>query len=138
VSKYRKMQTEYSSRAHLREALKASGVPFIECQPGTEEHLYGYHGKRRQETATFIVRREHISSASNDLGWHWNNETRRFEGIVSNYDSTERNTTRIRQTVKREYAASTTMAAARAKGYQVKRVNGEHGEIQLVVTGRVS
>jgi hypothetical protein len=137
VSKYRKMQTKFTSRALMREALKAAGMDFEECQPGTEKHLVGYQGKVRDETATFIVRREHISRSSNDLGWHWNPTTRCFEEIVSEYDSRETNTTRIRKTVKREYAVAATMSQARAKGYRVVRQNQANGTVQLVVTGRI-
>ena len=138
MSEYRKLKTQYRSRNLLREALKACSVPFEEVKPGeTERHLYGYRGKKRQETATFIVRRKHISPSSNDLGFHWNEQERCFEAIVSAYDTTQRDTTRIRKTVKKEYAIAYAMGQARAKGYRAQRVNGQNGEVQVVITGRL-
>lgn len=138
MSKYRKMATKFTSRVFLRAALKAAGVPFEETLPGkAEKHLYGYQDKQRSETATFIVRREHLTVGSNDLGFHWDPDSRCFTEIVSNYDSNVREVTRLRQTVKREYAVSTATSAAKAKGYNVVRVNGANGTVQLKVTGRI-
>jgi len=137
VSKYRKMRTEFKSRSHLREALKASGVLFEECQPGTEKHLIGYEGDTRTETATFIVRRSQIGSSSNDMGYHWDSTSGCFTEVVSDFDSRQHKCTAIRQAVKREYAVCATVSQARAKGYAVKRQNQADGTVQLVVTGRI-
>jgi len=138
VSEYRKLTTQYASRHLLREALNTAGLPFEEVLPGeTERHLYGYHGDERPETATFIVRRANIGSASNDLGFHWNPETKRFEEIVSEFDSTHYRTTQIRKAVKREYAAGYAISQAKAKGYRTQRVDGEAGTIQIKITGRL-
>ena len=137
MSKYRKMQTQFTSRALMREALQAAGVPFEECQPGTENPLVGYEGDLRPEKATFIVRRAYVGSSSNDMGWHWNPVTRCFEEIVSDYDSKYGQAMSICQSVKREYAVAATMSQARAKGYRVERQNQTNGTVQLVVTGRI-
>jgi hypothetical protein len=137
VSAYRKLKTQFSSRYRLRQALEAAGVEFEEVPVGqAERHLYGYHGDERPETATFIVRRSQIGNLSNDLGYHWNGQC--YEEIVSDYDSRHRGCTAIRQAVKREYAVVTATEAARAKGYRVKRVDQANGQVQLVVTGRIS
>ena len=135
MSKYRKMATRFSSRADLRQALKAAGVQFEECRPGQENHLVGYQGDKRPETATFIVRRDQIGHASNDLGYHWNG--RGFEEVVSDFDSRQEACTQIRQAVKREYAVVTATAAAKAKGFQVKRLDQADGSVQLQVVGRM-
>jgi len=137
MSKYRKMRTQYTSRTMLREALKAAGVAFEEARPGQSLNLYGYEGDRRADTATFVVRRAHISRSSNDLGFRWDAASGCFEEVVSEYDSTERNTTRIRQAVKREYAVATTVSAARIKGWAVERIDQPGGAVQLRVTGRI-
>lgn len=137
MSEYRKLKTKFTSRVHLREALQAAGLKFEECRPGHEEHLYGYHGDVRPETATFIVRRSEIGRASNDLGWHWDTAQRCFVEIVSDYDRSYSGCTRIRQAVKREYAYAATAAQARAKGYRTSRVDLPDGSIQVMVTGRI-
>jgi len=132
VSAYRKLKTQFTSKYRLREALAAAGVEFDECQ--VEQHLHGWHGHKRPETATFVVRRDQIGYSSNDLGWHWDGAA--FEEIVSEFDSGHAGCTAIRQAVKREYAVLTATEAARAKGYRVARINQASGEVQLVVTGR--
>ncbi|MBI4499064.1 MAG: DUF1257 domain-containing protein [Chloroflexi bacterium] len=55
-----------------------------EVEEGEALPLYGYRGDRRPETAEIIVRRSHLGSASNDLGF-----TRTQAGyvpVVSEYD----------------------------------------------------
>jgi len=57
---------------------------FGEVEEGEDLPLYGYHGDRRSETAALVVRRHHIGSASNDLGF-----ARTADGyfpIISEYD----------------------------------------------------
>ena len=136
MSKYLKVKCEYVSREHLRKALQAAGVEFEETRASEpESHLVGYHGDTREETATFIVRRTHIGSSSNDLGWHWNGKA--FEEIVSEFDSTREGTTKIRNSVRKEYAVSYATAQARIKGWSVVRVNAPDGTVQLKVTGRI-
>lgn len=139
MSKYRKMATKYTSRQLMREALQAAatklGFTFEECKPGHEEHLYGYKGDVREETATFIVRRAQIGGASNDFGLRWNGTS--YEEIVSEFDATKHRTTQIRNAIRREYAVAATVAQAQAKGYRVERVDQVGGGVQLRVTGRV-
>jgi hypothetical protein len=136
MSKYLKVQCQYNSREHLRAALKAAGIEFEETRIGQpESHLVGYHGDEREETATFIVRRAHIGSSSNDLGWHWNGKA--FEEIVSQFDSGRPETTKIRDSIRKEYAVSFATAQARIKGWNVARINAPDGTVQLKVTGRI-
>lgn len=136
MSAYRKLQTQFKNRQHLRAALTAAGVQFEEVAIGQpERHLVGYHGDQRPETATFIVRRSEIGSASNDLGYHWDGQF--FTEIVSDFDSGHEKCTHIRHAVKREYAVAFGTAQARSKGYQVKRIDQPGGAVQLVVTGRI-
>lgn len=57
---------------------------FAEVEEGEDLPLYGYHGDRRSDTAALVVRRHHIGSASNDLGF-----ARTADGyfpIISEYD----------------------------------------------------
>jgi hypothetical protein len=137
MSAYKRLLTKYTSRAMLRAALQAAGLKFEECAPGQEQHLIGYHDDVRDETATFIVRRQHIGSSSNDLGWRWDPEAKVFTEIVSEFDSTYRGTTKIRNQVRQEYAVAVATTQARAKGYQTKRLNLVDGQVQLVITGRL-
>ena len=69
-----------------RQLLMASlaELGFGEVEEGEDLPLYGYHGDRRSDTAALVVRRHHIGSASNDLGF-----ARTADGyfpIISEYD----------------------------------------------------
>lgn len=50
--------------------------------------LYGYQGDKRTETAEVIVRREHIGTLSNDIGFKRGNDGT-FQAIISEYDRTK-------------------------------------------------
>jgi hypothetical protein len=72
----------FKDRQLLLAALADLG--YTDAEEGEALGLYGYQGDRRTETAELIVRRRHIGSASNDLGF------RRTEGgyvpVISEYD----------------------------------------------------
>ncbi len=61
-----------------------SDLGYREVEEGERLPLFGYQGDRRPETAEIVVRRDHIGSLSNDIGF-----TRTAEGyipLVSEYD----------------------------------------------------
>jgi hypothetical protein len=51
----------------------------------TAQHLYGYQGDLRQQTAEVIIRRQYIDRASNDIGFK-RNKNGAFDAIISDYD----------------------------------------------------
>lgn len=57
---------------------------YNEVEEGEALPLYGYQGDRRSETAEIVVRRRHLGSASNDLGFAWTPAG--YVPIVSEYD----------------------------------------------------
>ena len=75
----------FADEACLRAALADLGYPEATIERGEGLPLFGYHGDRRRETAELVVRRAHLTGASNDLGF-----ARRPDGgyvaIVSEYD----------------------------------------------------
>ena len=60
-------QIIFKDRGLLIAALADLG--YTQVEDGQDLPLYGYRGDRRPETAELVVRREHIDSASNDLGF---------------------------------------------------------------------
>ena len=72
----------FRDRRLLLESLAELGFSCIE--EGDALPLYGYAGDRRPETAALVVRREHISSASNDLGFGRTADG--YYPIISDYD----------------------------------------------------
>jgi hypothetical protein len=136
MSHYRRMETEFTSRAMLREALKAAEVPFEEAQPGEELELQGWGQQTRH--ATFAVRASRESGAIcryADMGWQWDPETKRFVELLDSMETYRTEATRDR--IRREYAVATTIAQARTRGLTVKREDQANGAIRLRVVGQV-
>jgi len=83
VSKYLAYpQIIFKDRGLLMAALADLG--YTQVEDGQDLPLYGYRGDRRPETAGLVVRRAHIGSASNDLGF-----VRSADGyfpIISDFD----------------------------------------------------
>ncbi len=72
----------FKDRRLLLAALAELG--YTEIEEGEALPLYGYHGDRRAEMAEIVVRRQHVGSLSNDIGF-----TRTPHGyipLVSEYD----------------------------------------------------
>lgn len=57
----------------------------------TPANLVGYRGDTRAQKANIIIRRQYVGSASNDLGFLYNEETGAYDVIVSDYDSGQYN-----------------------------------------------
>src|SRR5437763_4906404 len=57
---------------------------YTEVDEGEALPLYGYQGDRRPETAELVVRRRHLGSASNDVGFA--RTPAGYVPIVSEYD----------------------------------------------------
>lgn len=72
----------FKDRESLLQALAECGYGTVE--EGESLSLYGYQGDRRPETAQIVVRRDHIGTASNDLGFQKTDAG--FVPVISEYD----------------------------------------------------
>ena len=72
----------FKDRRLLLAALADLG--YNEVEEGEALALYGYQGDRRAETAEIVVRRRHVGSASNDLGFAQTPQG--FVPVISEYD----------------------------------------------------
>ena len=72
----------FKDRRLLLAALADLGYP--EVDEGEALPLYGYHGDRRPETAEMVIRRSHVGSLSNDIGFTCTAEG--YIPILSAYD----------------------------------------------------
>lgn len=72
----------FKERRLLLGALADLGYPQVE--EGEALPLYGYRGDRRPETAELVVRRQHLGSASNDLGFR--RAAGGYSPVISEYD----------------------------------------------------
>lgn len=87
MSAFHAYNCPFSDRDSLVESLEAQEPNF---RGNVEVHevpqpLYGYHGDVRKDTAHVIVRRQNMSSASNDMGF-LKGEDGKFRAIISDYD----------------------------------------------------
>lgn len=125
MSAYAKVETQYKDKECLLAALKEMGYGEVEVHEQAQ-HLFGYHGDQRPETAHIIVRRKFVGSAANDLGFvKTPNGT--YSAIISQYDSNKHNTKWL-DGLKRNYTESVTHKEAKRQGlrpYASRVVNGK-------------
>lgn len=84
MSHFTRLKTRITDKAALVKALADVGYKLVEVHDAPQ-HLYGYQGDKRAQTAEVIVRRRHIGLLSNDLGFR-RTEDGSFEAIISRYD----------------------------------------------------
>ena len=84
MSKYNRQRSQYNDRDCLVAALNEVGYTDVEVYDESVS-LYGYRGDVRPEKANVIVRRKHISTAANDLGFVRESDGT-YSVIVSDYD----------------------------------------------------
>lgn len=128
MSHYTTVRLKFTDKQALISSLEALEYkPVVLDQP---EHLYGYQGDIRPETAEIIVPRHQISSGSNDLGFKFNPQTNAWDMIISNFDiGLTRGAIRIRE----EYVRQIINRQARAVGLVVHEVS-ENGKLKFVLT----
>jgi hypothetical protein len=131
MSKYKAIQTEIKDADLLAKVLQQVGAARgfeVENHLGDPQHLIGFLGKQRPETAEFIVRRNYLAGASNDLGlarqedgtWKW---------IVSEYDQRQPRTMGIFEQVNYDYAVTSVTQLAERQGYTVTPVKDTTGKV---------
>jgi hypothetical protein len=100
----------------LVEALASVGHRTVEVhdQPQT---LYGYQGDARREKAEVVIRRKHVGSASNDIGFARRADGT-FEAIISEYDRSRYNATWLTK-LTHSYSHAATLRYAATHGYEV-------------------
>lgn len=89
MSHYSEVRTKIKSKKDLVKALqKISNGKWKNCVEVHDEptNLYGYHGDKRDQKAHIIIRRNNISSASNDIGFV-RQQDGTYQAIISEYDT---------------------------------------------------
>jgi uncharacterized protein DUF1257 len=84
MSHFTKLRTRITNADGLVKALADAGFKKVETRE-TAQHLYGYQGDVRPQTAEVIVRRKYVGQASNDIGFKRQADGT-FEAIISEYD----------------------------------------------------
>lgn len=139
MSAYRVIQTEFRTLSSLIKALADIGYNDRQLQVGSNTNdleMYGYHGELRPETCAVRIDRKHIGSASNDIGFAWNNETKTYQAIISDFDRGYTWTPEVVGKLKQQYAFQELSRQAKAKGYTVQQEQTPAGTIRMKLVKR--
>lgn len=135
MSHYSTVQTVFTDRTLLAEALKAVGYSTVEVhdQP---TGLFGYQGDLRSQKAHVVVRRQLVGSGSNDLGFLQRPDGK-FEAIISDFDRNRLNESWMNR-LKVEYAKLTVSRFAKEQGFEVSQSESRSkSETRYVMKKRV-
>ena len=114
MSKYSETSTTVRTQSHLVAALSELGYKAEIHADGAA--LVGYEGRERPERAHVIIRRAHIGSASNDIGFVRKPDGA-FGAVLSEYDRAIGFDEKWLGRVHQAYKEQQTLADAKAKGY---------------------
>ena len=102
MSHYVECRPGFKDRRALIEAIVAAG--FDRSQIETHEEavpLFGYQGDRRPERAHIVIRREHVGTAANDVGWERLPDGT-YRAWISEYDQRHRFNAETQNRMKQE------------------------------------
>jgi hypothetical protein len=131
MSHFTRLQTRLVDAGALVKALADMGFAHVEVhdQP---QHLFGYRGDRRPETAEVIVRRKYIGSASNDIGFQRQPDGS-FTAIISGFDRRKYSPKWLAGLTQR-YAYHLASAKLQEQGFDlVSEEKAPDGQIRLVL-----
>jgi len=145
MSHFVECRTEFRDPAALVAALVELG--FQESQIEVHEHavpLYGYHGDVRAQKAHIVIRRQHVGSGANDVGWErqpdgayraWISEFDAGIGQYARQQASARFNQTMQDRIKQEYACQVIVRQQRARGRSVERQRLPNGEIEVTIAG---
>ena len=145
MSHFVECQTEFRDPQALVAALIECGFAADQIEVHAESvPLCGYQGDSREQQAHIVIRRKHVGSGANDVGWErqpdgtyraWISE---FDAGVGPYKH-RRDTARFNQTmqnkIRQEYAYQVIARQQRSLGRSVERQRMPSGEIEVVIGG---
>lgn len=135
ISRYCIVKTQFKDGSSLLKALMETGE-WTEAQieiHSDPQHLFGYHGDKRAEVAHIIIRRAHVGSNANDIGFVKKDDGT-YEAIISEFDSTKYGAQWIGR-LKGNYAFFAVEKEMLAYGRTVSRVREPNGHQNVKVTG---
>jgi hypothetical protein len=141
MSNYTDAKTNFKNAKTLVAALCAQG--FTEDQievHDTPQPLYGYQNDQRQQMAHVIIRRQHVGSAANDIGFYIDaQDPEKCRSYISEYDSQSNGYhAEWQRQLKRTYALEGAKASWAAKGFDVKTQTTEDGKIRVTMGRKVN
>lgn len=128
MSHFTTIKTQFKDKQALIKALEEVG--YTRLEQGTALPLYGYQGDKRSQTADIVIRRQYLTTASNDIGFKWNGEY--YEVIISEYD--RRALPQFLPNLNRKYAYKAIKSIAESKGFNIESEEvDEKGQVRIVL-----
>ena len=133
MSHYSEVMIELTDEGCLVAALSRFGFKGKVEVHQEAQALYGYQGDVRPQKAHVIIRRQHVGSAANDMGFERQPDGK-YRVWVSEYDQKYNKYDdawmgRLKQT----YGVEKARAEAKKKGYRVSEQKLDDGRIRLVL-----
>ncbi len=145
MSHFVECQTEFRDPEALIAALVECGFSEDQIEVHSEAvPLYGYQGDVRPQNAHIVIRRQHIGSGANDVGWErqpdgtyraWISEFDAGLGQYSHRQAAARFNQAAQNRIKQEYAYQVIVRQQRARGRSVERQRLPSGEIEVTIGG---
>lgn len=131
MSHYATVQTVFRDQAALIKALEDLGFKGKIEVHAEAQNLYGYQGDMRDQKAHIILRRKHVGSASNDIGFVREADGS-FRALISEFDGREGAYDKPWVgKLSQRYAYHVTVGQATAKGYRVVSTKEKDGRLLL-------
>lgn len=134
MSHFTVLRTQITDVEALRKALADMGFKNVEVHE-TAQHLYGYRGDVRPQTAEVVIRRRYIGSASNDIGFK-RREDGTFDAIISDYDRRKYSQEWLNRLTQR-YAYHVAKTKLEEQGFTLVSEESQQGERIHLVLRRV-
>lgn len=128
MSKYSESTTEFKDAELLCEALRELG--YTPQLHQTAQHLTGYQGDQRAETAEIIIPRAQVGNSANDVGFK-RNANGTYGAIISEYDGSVNCTPAWQKRLKSTYAEKAVMRQAKRGGLKFAGKETKNGKVQL-------
>lgn len=133
MSHFTNIQTQIKDINSLVKALADLGFKTVElCEAA--QHLYGYEGDARAQTAEVIVRRQFIGGMSNDIGFKRQPDGT-FEAVISEFDRLKYSQLWLNRLTQR-YAYHALIANAPNQGFLIESEETLEDGTLRVVLGR--
>ena len=145
MSHFVECQTEFRDPQALVVALIECGFEAAQIEVHEQAvPLYGYQGDLRDQKAHIVIRRQHVGSGANDVGWEkqpdgtyraWISEFDSGAGRYKHRSDTAKFNQQMQNRIRQEYAYSVIERQQRARGRNVSRERLPGGELEVVICG---
>ena len=145
MSHFVECQTEFCDPEALVAALVECGFREDQIEVHDEAAtLHGYQGDVRPQKAHIVIRRKHVGTGANDVGWErqpnatyraWISEFNAGVGPFAHRQATARFNQTMQNKIRQEYAYQVIARQQRARGRSVERQRLPSGEIEVTIAG---